>query len=113
MRTKSQLSIATLLGLNLNACDVMKPIDVQPAYGVAVPEDWDGDGFDWANGECDDEDAFAYPGAAELDSEVDCMRDWDGDGYGDANPEMSGVTAGSDCDDSDPDVNPGNSNCPQ
>ena len=37
--------------------------------------------------------------------------DADGDGYGDANPENGAVEPGTDCDDSDPDVNPGNENC--
>ena len=82
--------------------------------------DSDGDGFggttfsvvsvdlDCADaGEADDtedcldvgEDASdTFPGAAELDSETECMTDADGDGYGAATP-ASGVTPGSDCDD--------------
>ncbi len=36
----------------------------------------------------------------------DCMTDADDDGYGDATPSISGVAAGADCDDSDPDISP-------
>ncbi len=35
------------------------------------------------DGDCDDEDEFTYPGAAELESLTECMTDGDGDGYGD------------------------------
>src|SRR5690606_31851428 len=42
-----------------------------------------------------------FPGAAPNDDASACMEDVDRDGYGDASPP-DGVTAGSDCDDSDP-----------
>lgn len=49
--------------------------------------------------DCDDEDVTTRPGAAPLDDEKACMADADGDGYGDDAPD-TGVTAGTDCDDS-------------
>ena len=46
--------------------------------------DDDGDGFTEFEGDCDDTNPNAYPGAAELDSTDLCMVDNDNDGYGDA-----------------------------
>ncbi|MBK7756632.1 MAG: FG-GAP repeat protein [Deltaproteobacteria bacterium] len=57
-------------------------------------------------GDCADEDAFTYPGAAALDSASACMTDNDGDGYGDLGP-VTGVSAGTDCNDGSASVNPG------
>ena len=108
----SKASITLLLGLGLSACDTIKPEpDTTPLYGAEEIPDLDEDGFYYGN-DCDDEDAFTYPGAAPQDSEEDCMTDADQDGYGDANPTNPDVTPGTDCDDSDPDVNPGANNCP-
>ena len=45
--------------------------------------DGDGDGYLDCKGDCDDTDAMTYPGAAESDSETECMRDADEDGFGD------------------------------
>ena len=61
--------------------------------------------------DCDDNDPHTYPGAAEQDSETDCMRDFDGDGFGDSAPEQSSVVPGTDCDDSDANVNPEAGGC--
>lgn len=44
--------------------------------------------------------AETWPGAAPLDSAIECMTDADGDGYG-ADSPAAGVTAGTDCDDAD------------
>jgi hypothetical protein len=44
--------------------------------------DTDGDGYVYCN-DCDDGDADAFPGAAELESLHSCMRDADEDGWGD------------------------------
>ena len=55
--------------------------------------------------DCDDSDADTYPGAASNDSSTACMTDADGDGYGDDSP-ASGVTAGSDCNDSNNAISP-------
>ena len=65
--------------------------------------DYDGDGqfID----DCDNQDATIYTGIAYLDDVNECMQDSDGDGYGDDSPP-SGVTAGTDCDDSNANVNP-------
>ena len=38
------------------------------------------------------------------------MTDFDGDGYGSTTP-VEGVEAGTDCDDLDPTIHPGNENC--
>ena len=79
--------------------------------------------------DCDDEDASAWPAATEVCDEVDndCdgdvdeevletwYLDWDGDGYGDSGFSAEGCEAptadyvddATDCDDQDPDVNPG------
>lgn len=50
------------------------------------------------SGDCNDADPYTFPGSAELDSAVACMRDHDRDGYGDS--LSTGLTvAGADCDD--------------
>ena len=58
-----------------------------------------------AASDCDDSDPNTYPGAAENDSETECMTDADGDGYG-SDASVSPVTAGTDCDDSNADIHP-------
>ena len=81
-----------------------------PEYGISGSDcddndaslnktDRDGDGFTTCNGDCNDDRINVYPGAAELESAVLCMKDTDQDGYGDSNPP-EGITAGSDCNDS-------------
>ena len=53
--------------------------------------------------DCDDTSGTAastFPGAAPNDSGSACMKDVDGDDYGDDSPP-GGVTAGTDCDDTD------------
>jgi hypothetical protein len=84
-----------------------------PAAGIAAgtdcddddaamhPDDDDGDGFSPCDGDCDEADALTFPGAAELDSETECMTDTDGDGWGENTP-LEEVTSGTDCDDGDP-----------
>ena len=57
------------------------------------------------NTDCDDSDGNTFPGAATDDSVTDCMTDADGDGFGDDSP-ATGITAGTDCDDSAEEVNP-------
>ena len=54
------------------------------------------------DGDCDDSNPSAYPGAAELDSTYECMTDEDGDGWGDPDPSSGEVVPGTDCDDRDP-----------
>ena len=63
-------------------------------------------GYAEISGDCDDDDASAYPGAAETEAPDACMRDADEDGWGDAYPTSSGVEAGTDCDDSTASTNP-------
>ena len=58
--------------------------------------------------DCDDTLATAaqtFPGAAPSDSAGACMKDVDGDDWGDETPP-GGVTAGTDCNDVDPGLNP-------
>ena len=90
-------------------------------------DDCDGDGFFW-DVDCDDRDPEVHPGATEVCDHVDndCdgyvnegvgqlwYRDADDDGYGDPHDKASScweplgyVPTGTDCDDGDPDVNPG------
>ncbi len=69
----------------------------------AVFEEYNQDDSD----DCDDTSPVAastYPGAAEFEDTVACHRDVDGDGYGDSS--IGVFTAGQDCDDSRPLVNP-------
>ena len=58
---------------------------------------------------CHDQDSQTYPGAATQDSSDNCMTDADEDGYEDdtPEPENSNIVAGTDCDDSNPDIFPG------
>jgi hypothetical protein len=72
------------------------------------PLDIDGDGFSTCTNDCDETNEFAYPGAAETESAVDCMTDADDDGYGDTEAPNGGV-AGTDCDDSNAARSPGQS----
>ncbi len=91
------------------------------------PEDLDNDGVAGVD-DCDDENASVYPGAEEVCDLVDnncdgvidegVKREWwydlDGDGYGGSSASLEACTApegyveeGDDCDDNDPQVNPG------
>ena len=56
--------------------------------------------------DCDDADVNTYPGAAYNEDSKECMTDADGDGYG--SDSVSGsVSIGTDCDDGDSSVSPG------
>ena len=55
--------------------------------------------------DCDDDSSSTYPGAAYLDSTVDCMLDDDGDGYG-SSSVFNDVIAGNDCNDGDVNIHP-------
>ena len=96
--------LGVILGVGLTACAV-----AESKYGVPMV-DVDEDGYTDMQ-DCDDNDPYTFPGAALEDSESACMTDADGDGYGDSNPASESIEAGTDCDDSDPDINPGNENC--
>ena len=95
--------------------DVDNNCDQEVDEGVRDPEgdcaechDLDGDGHDDCGGDCDDDDASAFPTAPEecddvdndCDGEVDEGFDLDGDG-------AAACGAMADCDDSDPFVAPG------
>ena len=75
-------------------------------------QDLDNDGVTTCDDDCDDNAADTFPGAAENESSADtgsaenlaCMTDADLDGWGDPDPD-NGVTAGTDCDDTDDDLN--------
>lgn len=73
--------------------------DSNPHYQLV---DLDGDGFSTCDGDCDDEKIFIFPGAAELDSQTQCMKDQDYDGYGDENY----IRPGTDCDDTSNQLKP-------
>ena len=72
-----------------------------PAIDNDLGVDGDGDGFTELEGDCDDSNPYAFPGAAELDSMTDCMLDLDQDGWGDMTT-MENIVSGTDCSDSDP-----------
>lgn len=57
--------------------------------------------------DCDDTRTATHPGAAEEESDVDCMKDGDKDGWGDDTPPLPGIIAGSDCDDGEDYIFPG------
>ena len=56
--------------------------------------------------DCDDENAFAFPGAAQLEAPEKCMEDEDDDGWGDIAPS-DGVVPGTDCNDKSNSTYPG------
>lgn len=67
------------------------------------------DGYVEDGSDCDDQDATTYPGAAEEESAVLCMKDADEDGFGDGDPPTVGdasIAAGADCDDADSAIHP-------
>ena len=55
--------------------------------------------------DCDDEDAYTFPGAANFDSDTACETDADGDGWGSAVP-VAAAASGTDCDDGNSGINP-------
>jgi hypothetical protein len=64
------------------------------------------------DGDCDDQRADTFPGAAPLDDPEACMQDADGDDWGDETPDGGGgggggVVPGSDCDDASDQTFPG------
>ncbi len=85
---------------------VTNALDCDDTNNQIKPVDGDGDGVDRCNNDCDDNDEFSYPGAAETESATDCMTDADSDGYGDTTAPSGGVS-GTDCDDSEAAANPG------
>ncbi|MEC7984010.1 MAG: putative metal-binding motif-containing protein [Myxococcota bacterium] len=104
-----------------NDCD--SDIDEPGALGCSIYyEDSDADGYGNLNSslclceitgafnttntmDCDDQDAWTFPGAAENESTFYCMTDEDEDGFGSDSP-ASGVTAGLDCYDQNSSANP-------
>jgi hypothetical protein len=72
---------------------------------IVSPVDNDDDGYTEEDGDCDDSNPLTYPGAAFLDSEIDCMTDKDGDGFGDITA-LDGIISGTDCDDDNDLINP-------
>jgi len=114
----------------LSACPGQKP-DTGPDTGDSeeeTPTDADLDGYALDEGDCDDDDPGAHPGAVEVcdgaDNDCDAQTDegvldtWyadvDGDGSGDGGSPVSACTQpddtvsdATDCDDADPGVFPG------
>jgi hypothetical protein len=106
MRLPILLLAAT--ALSLGSCGDCEPCEELPDSAI----DDDGDGYSEDQGDCDDTDATIFPHAEEVcgdEIDQDCsgdpddgLLDADGDGYHDP-----ACTGGDDCDDADPDVNPG------
>ncbi len=115
LRRAATIACCLLLASSLAGCFFLpyRPSDQPDPYGEyphgSDPDrDDDGDGFTENEGDCDDGDAAAFPGAPEVDNQVDddCDGevdeppdpvDLDGDGW---TPEDG------DCDDGDPEVHP-------
>ena len=79
--------------------------------GDAQSGDSDGDGLAAMGTEgsivdCDDNDPYAFVGAAPLDDENACMRDRDNDDFGDDQVNAP-IAAGTDCQDTNPWTRPG------
>jgi len=74
-------------------------------------QDQDGDGFTAAEGDCDDEQALVYPGAAEscngIDDDCDSRIDEDFDADADGHFDQVVCADGTDCDDTDAEFYPG------
>ena len=68
-------------------------------------DDADQDTYSSCNADCDDNDGYAYPGAAASEPTL-CTWDLDMDGYGDNSAEAP-LDAGTDCDDSSSTTYPG------
>ena len=101
-----------------NVCGQSLPIDELDDDGDGYVEcDIDSSGWQGSVSivgglDCVDSDVYTHPDIAfnEIDSEL-CMTDVDGDGYGDLTATVS--VPGTDCDDGDAGVNPGQGNCPE
>ena len=83
--------------------------DCDPTNDAEPGLDEDNDGFETPM-DCDDSDHLVHPGMGLLEEDPTlCMRDADGDGYGAFyDPDDSSMVYqwGTDCDDTDPAINP-------
>ena len=78
-------------------------------YGDSIPPAGVTPGTD-----CDDSSADAadtFPGAADIDGPLNCMKDSDGDEYGDSTVSLP-IVAGTDCDDTTALIFPGGGETP-
>ncbi|MBM75932.1 MAG: hypothetical protein CMK59_11075 [Proteobacteria bacterium] len=87
----------------LFSCEPQEQASQDTGVDVLAMDD-DGDGYSEYDGDCDDTNPHAYPGAAEKEAVFSCMVDVDQDGWGDATPP-TGIAAGRDCNDQDPMLN--------
>ncbi len=99
-------------------------LDAAASVALALDADLDADddGLSWRDGDCDDVDPAAYPGAEERcdDVDQDCdgdlvegFEDADGNGLPDcADADGDGHGLSTDCDDADPTVYPGAEDVP-
>ena len=71
-RSTSRSAAALLLGLLATGCVEKEPRDTldvggdDSSYGVAYDEDYDGDGWGYSEGDCDENDPEVNPGAVEA-----------------------------------------------
>ena len=97
----------TTCGADTDGDGIIDERDCSDNSAAIGSRDLDGDGFVGCIDDCNDNDSLTFPGAGfnELDPTT-CMTDFDGDGYGEMTPVV-GVDVGTDCDDTDVELNYG------
>ena len=92
-------------GVDLDGDGALAAEDCDDNDAALNLDDSDGDGVTTCDGDCADDDASAYPGAAASEPSL-CTVDADGDGYGDATLAAP-YDAGTDCADDEASAYPG------
>lgn len=92
----------TTCGEDTDGDGIIDTRDCADGTAAVGARDNDGDGFIGCIDDCNDNDAFTYPGAGFNEADpTACMIDMDGDGWGEATPDIGSVVAGTDCNDDD------------